>query len=185
MYRGKTKHGLDIKSTQGMKNGNGLPLWVVVADQSRARIYEHVKEEEFRSVMELLNPEGKMKPSRLTTDRPGRSFDSFSRNHHGQTGNARHAYSSELNPHQKVVEDFVGKIAEALKSARKNSKFGKLVLVASSQLLGSLGQHLAGVTWQKIIESHDRDYAWLQEHELLQRLVPFVVPASDKRAQSY
>lgn len=174
MYRGKTKNGVDIDSTQGMKNGNGLPLWIVVADQSRARVYEHVKEEEFRSVMELLNPEGKMKGSDLTTDRPGRSFDSFSRNHHGQTGNARHAYSSEICPHEKVVEGFIGKIANALEDARKNSRFGKLILVADSQLLGSLGQHLDKVTRQKIIASHDRDYAWLHEHEILQRLVSFV-----------
>ncbi len=174
MFSGKTKSGVEVSRTLGMKSEKHRPIWVVVADQSKARIFQWVQNEPLQSLCEIDNPEGKEKGSNLTSDKPGRTFESHSQSHHGQTGGLRHAYSKDIDPHEKVVQAFTHQVTKFLEEARKKNRFEELVLVANSRMLGMLQDALDKATRGLITATHDKDYAWVPDAEVIERLVPLL-----------
>lgn len=118
--------------------------WVVVADSSHARIF---RAEGFgRRLIEvetLAHPEGRLHETQLTSDIPGRTFDS-----HGQ---GRHAMEEETSPKRHEAIQFAKRISGALESARNTGNFDALVLVAEPRFLGLLRDNLTRET-NKLVE---------------------------------
>ena len=109
--------------------------WVVVADQSKARIF--TTEEPRGPLLELasmVNPYGREKEQELASDRPGRSFDS-----HGQ---GRHDMSSAVEPAEQETIRFAKQIADHLQDACNDGRCRELLLVAGPHLLGVLRKQL-------------------------------------------
>jgi protein required for attachment to host cells len=106
-------------------------LWVVVADQSKARIFTVADSRgELIDVGELTHPVARDLEQTLTSDRPGRSFDS--------KGKGRHAMGSTVEPARQESIRFAKQVADHLQAAHEKGRFDRLLLVAGPFLLGLL-----------------------------------------------
>jgi hypothetical protein len=85
-------------------------LWVVVADQSKARIFTiDDPRGALLEVSELKHPEALEREQKLTSDRPGRSFDSV--------GQGRHAVGSTVEPGKQETIRFAKQVSDYVQVA--------------------------------------------------------------------
>lgn len=117
--------------------------WVVVAESSRARIFEmEGSGAPLRELSDLLNPEARAHERDLVSDRQGRAFDS--------KGHARHAMEPETSPGKRSAQDFAHELAERIETARARGQFERLLLLAAPEFLGMLRKNLSHQTRQLI-----------------------------------
>ena len=127
-------------------------VWVVAADSRRARIFETDKPRgRLREIEDLLHPAARTHARDLTSDRPGRSFDS-----HGQ---GRHAMEPETNVKHHEAEVFAKQVAERIERARMEDEFDKLVLIAAPEFLGLLRKSLSPTTSGLVAKAVDKSVA--------------------------
>ncbi len=120
-------------------------LCVVVADQSKARIFTADDPRgELVPVDELDHPEARVKEREILSDRPGRSFDS--------KGQGRHALSTSVEPGKQEAIRFAKEVAEYLRSAHNEGRCNRLLLVAGPPFLGLLRDNLKSLNGVKITE---------------------------------
>jgi len=120
-------------------------LWVVVADQSKARIFTVADPRgELLDVGELEHPEARDREQTMTTDRPGRGFDS--------QGQGSHAMGSTDEPGKQDTIRFVKQIADHVRAAQNEGRCNRLLLVAGPTLLGLLRESLKTLSGLKISE---------------------------------
>lgn len=120
-------------------------LWVVVADKSKARIFT-VEDPRGALLAEglLEHPEARQREQTLTSDRPGRSFDS--------KGDGRHAMGASVEPDKQETIRFSKQIAEHVETAHNKGRCDRLLLVAGPPLLGLLREDLKTASGLKISE---------------------------------
>ncbi len=112
--------------------------WIVVADQSKARIFTTEDPEgALQEVGQLEHPEARGRSQTLTSDRPGRSFDS--------SGQGRHAMGTSVEPKEQEAIRFAKLIAEHLRAECHEKGCNRLVLVAGPPFLGLLREQLGQV----------------------------------------
>ena len=120
-------------------------LWVVVADQSKARIFTVADPHgALLSVSELEHPEARDREQSLTSDRPGRSFDS--------KGQGRHAMGSAVEPGKQETIRFAKQVVDHVQSAYNAGRCDRLLLVAGTHILGLLRENLKTSFGMKISE---------------------------------
>ena len=119
--------------------------WVVVADQSKARIFT-VEDPRGPLIQmdELEHPEARKREQELISDRPGRSFDS--------SGQGRHAMGTSVEPKKEEAIRFAKQVADYLQAAHHEGRFNRLVLVAGPPLLGLLRDKLKSLSGANISE---------------------------------
>lgn len=178
----KTKRGVDISQTYGMKERPNNVLWFVTMHRSHAQIFEHA-EKGLKLIREFAHPEGRMKGSKLVSDHPGRSFDSYSRSSGGhQTGVPRHSMGSEVDPKSEIAIQFAKSVAEWIETARTQNHFTHLLLIAEPHLMGILRSSLSRATRRLVQSQLEKDYAWLSQPELEKRLLSLLpATATNKR----
>jgi len=111
--------------------------WVVVADSSRARIFKAESAHgPLQELATLAHPEGRLHAQELTSDLPGRAFDSS-----GLGG--RHAMEQNIDPKENEALKFARQVAEHLENGQSENQFARLVLVAAPKFLGHLRQNLS------------------------------------------
>jgi protein required for attachment to host cells len=109
--------------------------WIVVADNSNARIYTvDDPQGELQQVDVLEHPEAREHARDINADRPGRSFDS--------KGEGRHAMGVSVDPVEQEVLRFAKEVGMYLKAACLDGRCRRLLLVAGPRLLGQIRQHL-------------------------------------------
>jgi protein required for attachment to host cells len=109
--------------------------WVVVADSTRARIFSTESASSGLTEVETMtHPEGRMHDRDITTDLPGRSFDS--------KGNARHAMEPPTDPKHELAIEFARSIARRLDAGRVKRDFEQLAIVATPSFLGLLREQI-------------------------------------------
>ncbi|MDH3872449.1 MAG: host attachment protein [Gammaproteobacteria bacterium] len=119
--------------------------WIVVADQSKARIFTvDDPQGALQEVDHLDHPEARDRSQTLTSDRPGRSFDSG--------GQGRHAMGTAVEPKEQEAIRFAKQIADHLRTACHEKGCNRLVLVAGPPFLGMLREQLASVNEIAITE---------------------------------
>lgn len=105
--------------------------WVVVADRAAARIFVAGSPtgalEEFES---YAHAEGRAHARDLTTDDPGRAFDSV--------GAGRHAIEPKIGPREQEAIAFARELAERIGQARTRKQVRRVILVAPPEFLGYL-----------------------------------------------
>lgn len=120
-------------------------LWVIVADQSKARIFTVADPRgALLHVGELEHPEARDREQTLTSDRPGRSFDS--------KGQGRHAMGSTVEPGKQENIRFAKQVADHVQAAHNEGRCNRLLLVAGPPLLGLLRESLESLSGMKITE---------------------------------
>ena len=137
--------------------------WVVVADSSRARVFTvQTPRGPLQELESLVHPEGRLHEQDLTTDLPGRAFDSS-----GDGG--RHAMGQSVAPKEHEIQKFAKHVSERLEAARIEGKYDKLILVAAPKFLGQLRQNLsasaAALVFQEIAKNlSQHDAADIRRH---------------------
>ena len=110
-------------------------LWVVVADKSKARIFTVADPRgALLNECELEHPEARGREQALTSDRPGRSFDS--------KGQGRHAMGSTVEPDKQETIRFAKQVTDHVQTAHNEGRCNRLLLVAGPPLLGLLRKNL-------------------------------------------
>jgi protein required for attachment to host cells len=119
--------------------------WVIVADKSKARIF--TVEDPRGALMDevvLEHPQAREREQTLTSDRPGRSFDS--------KGQGRHAMGTSVEPDQQETIRFAKQIADHVQAAHNEGRCDRLLLVAGLPLLGLLREPLNTLTGLRVSE---------------------------------
>jgi protein required for attachment to host cells len=120
-------------------------------------------------------PEGRRKSRELVSDRPGRSFDSWTRARGGhQAGSPRHGLSSHDDPKEHSAKLLSEKLATFVGSAHAEGRFGELFLVAEPHLLGRIRSAMDKSMKNVISGEQEKDYAWLSHSQLSARLKRFL-----------
>lgn len=106
--------------------------WVIVADESRVRLFHREKKySDLETVEQFENSALRPKTADYLADRGGRSFDSH--------GRGRHTLVKEKsNPKSMAAMDFARQIAERVANARQGGEFSQLAIVAAPRFLGRL-----------------------------------------------
>ena len=119
--------------------------WVMVADKSKARIFT-VADPRGALLDEVVleHPQARQREQALTSDRPGRSFDS--------KGQGRHAMGASVEPDQQETIRFAKQITDHVQAAHNEGRCDRLLLVAGPPLLGLLREPLKTLTGLRISE---------------------------------
>jgi len=134
---------------QSSKLGVGA-TWVVVADSGRADFYvRHQRLSPMESVRSITNPNARMKEQDLSSDSPGRAFDS--------KGSGRHAMEPGQSGKEHMRENFARRIADELGAGRIANEYQHLVIVAGPKLLGDIRGKLSHATGQLVTVEIDKE----------------------------
>ena len=119
--------------------------WIVVADQSKARIFTvDDPRGELQELEQLENPTGRDQAQTLGSDRPGRSFDS--------SGQGRHAMGTSVEPKEQEAVRFAKQIGDRLRTACHAGRCNRLLLVAGPHFIGLLKEQLDSLADVKVTE---------------------------------
>ena len=109
--------------------------WLVVADNSKARIFSvDSRMGPIEEIESIVHAEARLHEQNMTSDLPGRS--------NGKGGAGGHAYQDEVSAKEQENINFARKIASELDAARKGNKFKQFILVAAPGFLGNLRKQL-------------------------------------------
>lgn len=138
--------------------------WVVVADAAVAKIYATNKHLGALTPVTVFQcDEARLHEQELTSDRAGRSFDSF--------GAGRHETSAPTSSKQQIAIRFAKSVSKFLGQGRVKKDFDQLIIVAEPKFLGllsgSLDAEVAKLVWQKF----SKDFTKHDDEEIRQYLI--------------
>lgn len=134
-------------------------VWILVADSARARILSAADPRMISEVADYAHPQSRQHDQDLTSDQPGRSFDS--------AGQGRHAMEPPQSAHEAEAEAFAAELAQALEQGRTAQRFQRLVLIAPPAFLGRIRDHLSKPAAQMVAAQVDKNLVHLSPEELL------------------
>jgi len=125
-------------------------IWILVANQAEARIYSSDQLPGSLSLVDvLLNKQGTAHPRDLTSDAPGRAFDS--------TGSGRHAMEPNTSVKDQQRRRFVKVMVDRLQAAHLKGDFAQLVLLAAPAVLGVIRKSLNADLKNTVIKEIPKD----------------------------
>lgn len=143
--------------------------WIIVADTARARIFSSEKDTgSLNEIETLAHPESRIHEQELTSDLPGRAFDS--------QGAGRHAMGQDVDPKKHEAIVFAKTVADHLDAARKQGKYHQLVIVAAPAMLGLIRDNMSKDTQKLVIEEINKNLAQHTTEDIRQHL-PAKLPA--------
>lgn len=134
-------------------------VWILVADAAHGRMFTTPDARMISEVADYAHPESRQHERDLTTDEPGRSFDSG--------GQGRHAMEPKQAAHDHEADAFAGELADALDKGRNEHRYDHLVLIAPPEFLGRLRGRLSKPTAQSVVAEIDKNLVHLDAQELL------------------
>lgn len=139
-----------------------MPIWVLVADNSRARIFSAEKPASpLRELRDLTFPEGRLHEGDLVSDKGGRDQNPATGTLHG--------LDPSTTRKQDGAERFAIRICAELEAARTRDELSRLYVIAAPALLGLLRQHQSSALRQLIAAEIDKnlttqDAATIRKH---------------------
>lgn len=110
--------------------------WIVVANGSRARIFErHGRQRPLHEIQDFLNDGGRVDNEELRSDGRGRF-------HGGGERSQGDTWDPPSTPKQHESEVFSRTIADYLEQGRNEQRYEQLYLIAAPRFLGSLRQNM-------------------------------------------
>lgn len=138
-------------------------IWILAANSSNAKLF--TADSPIGPITELENfdnPDARAKRRELTSDRPGRSFDS--------QGEGRHTMAVEVDSKEQEQIRFAKLIADRLEQGRLDNQFERLLIVAAPAFLGLLRANFNALLNSLLSLEIDKDYTALRADELRKRL---------------
>lgn len=143
-------------------------MWVVVADEGRARFLELRKSgEDLRDIEEITDAAAHADRADLRRDAPGR-FHSPT----GQAGPGSGTAPPRTDELDKEADLFARRVAERLVDAHRKHRYEQLRIVAAPRFLGRLRQALQPEVKDAVLDELDKDLVHLDVRTLTQRLFP-------------
>ena len=136
--------------------------WVVVADGTRARLFNRHKNRTLEEFDVLLSPEHRLHEGDLVSDRDGRSFDS--------NGAGRHAMGNKNSVKDHGMANFAKRLASRLEEGRNAGMIERLVLIAPPRFLGQLRASLSTSAAALVALSIDKELTTLSADKLQHHL---------------
>jgi protein required for attachment to host cells len=137
--------------------------WVVVADQSRARIFAmDSPSAPLREIEDLLHPAGRQRAQELKSDRPPRLFRG--------KGEASHPVEAKVDVKEHEAISFARRIADRIERARTQAELTQLVLVAPPDFLGVLRAALSPPAMKHVVQTLDKNLVRETEMEIREYL---------------
>jgi protein required for attachment to host cells len=129
-------------------------IWILSANGASASIFSaNSPTAAMVEVASLKHPEARSKEMELTSDRPGRTFDSF--------GTGRHAKSSEVGPRETEQIRFAREVVDRLDQGRVGHALERLVVVAAPAVLGHLRDCMSAPLASAVSLEIDKNYTAL------------------------
>jgi len=142
-------------------------IWVLVADNSRAYIFFGSKPGgNLEEVTSFEHAESRMHEQKLTSDLPGRAFDSG--------GQGRHVMGKSVEPKRQEAIVFAKQLVNYLEAGRKRGQYGKLYVIAAPALLGLLRKQYTPALVSMIADEVDKDLTQLDAKEIRERLPAYL-----------
>jgi protein required for attachment to host cells len=143
-------------------------IWVVVADEGRARFLE-LREpgQDLRDVEELTDAAAHADRADLRRDAQGRFHGPG-----GQQGPGSGTAPPRTDELDKEADLFARRVAERLVDAHRKHRYEQLRIVAAPRFLGRLRQQLQPEVKDVVLDELDKDLVHLDERTLTQRLFP-------------
>lgn len=137
--------------------------WVVVAEGTRARVFESVRSgARLQEVHTLVHPETRLHQGDMRTGGKGEVIES--------TSPASRQSAPEMSATEGHAEDFAKEISNFLRQQRMANAYGGFTIVAEPQFLGRLRDNLDRTTAGLIEREIDKN--WTQHNrEQIQRLL--------------
>lgn len=136
---------------------------VVVAESSRARVFEMMNPRTpMKELADMVHPESRIHEQKLTSDRPGRTFD-----RHGQ---GHHAMEQEVGARTQEVIVFAGQVAAYLQSECGKDAYEKIILIAAPEFLGYLRKKLDAETKGRVVQEINKNLVQHNETEIRKHL---------------
>lgn len=139
--------------------------WVVVADGTRARLFNRHRNRKLEEFDVLLSPQHRLHEGDLVSDRDGRAFDSF--------GAGRHAMGNKNATKDHEMSVFAKRLAGRLEEARTAGELDRLVLVAAPRFLGQLRAQLSGPVADLVALTIDKELTTLPVDKLSDHIPEF------------
>ena len=138
------------------------PTWIVIADGSRARLFEQVQPgERWRELRAWVNPTARLRTQSLAFDQMGRA----SKGHPGAT-----SFVPRTTPRQREHRRFAQELARHLDLGVRSGQCDGLVLIASNALLGEIRQALPAQAAKRVRWSAPLDLTSYTGRELEARV---------------
>ena len=132
--------------------------WILVANASLARLYEHLGPKKgLKLIKELEHPESRMKNAELSSDKAG-SYQ-VSASGHGSR-------EQQTSPKTNAAQNFAHALAKELYLGRSRNEFGRAILVAPPAFMGMLNATLDGPTAHMVSDRLEKDYTKTREPDL-------------------
>jgi protein required for attachment to host cells len=127
--------------------------WVVVADQSRARIFAmDSPSAPLREIEDLLHPAGRQRAQELKSDRPS------------------HPVEAKVDVKEHEAISFARRIADRIERARTQAELTQLVIVAPPDFLGVLRAALSPPAMKHVVQTLDKNLVRETEAEIREYL---------------
>lgn len=139
--------------------------WVVVADGTRARLFNRHRNRKLEEFDVLLSPAHRLHEGDLVTDRKGQAADGNGSGRHG-VGNKNTAKDHELAM-------FAKRLADRLDEGRTSGEVERLVLVAPPRFLGQLRASMSGPAADLVALTIDKELTTLPADKLESHLPEF------------
>ena len=140
--------------------------WVVVADNSRARIFTvETPSSPLIEIDSIVHPEGRMHDRDITSDLPGRGAGS---------GGSRHSYETETDAKEYENMEFAKRIAGFLDDSRKGDMCKNLIIVAAPGLLGNLRGELNDQTRKMVTLELDKNLSHLNPNDIRKHMPEYL-----------
>lgn len=143
-------------------------IWVLAADNSRARIFETTKRNTLEKEIEtMVHPAGRQSVQEMTTDRPGRSP-------HPSGGEKRVAYAPTVDLKKYETQQFARSLSQILNKGSRDNKFQKLYIVAPPSFLGMLRSGLDSHVRERIKAEIDKNLTQLKMDAIREHLPEYM-----------
>lgn len=123
--------------------------WVVVAESSRAKIFEiDKKNAPLIELQGFTHTPSRMHEQDLTSDLPGRGMSGS----HGS-----HKFSTHTSPKEHESVEFARVLGSHLDEARNRGEFDKLIIMSPPAFLGHLRKEISNETSKYIVSEIDKN----------------------------
>jgi len=123
---------------------------IVVADQAQAIFYDLSSLKARPSeVARMTDPSAHLHDRDFSSDRPGRSYESF--------GGARHSIEGENDPRHRAAVNFAKAIAHKLELDRRNKEYEQLIVVAGAPFRGLMRAEISADTQACVVHEVPKD----------------------------
>ena len=140
-----------------------MTQWILVADRSRARIFEPnaPQFDRLNEVADFEHPESRLRRHDVVSDQQGRF---------AETAGGQHAGQPETDYKHETAAAFAAEIVKYLEEGRQTNRFSELTVIAAPLFLGVLRNKFPAPLSHIVKREIDKDYTTMKPADILKRI---------------